>query len=75
MNYKEFKALKDSESKAFKGVNGVWTLAAYLISYRTKELLLVLVAALFFWLIIVIVNPSVAATIRHFMIKVGWLAW
>jgi len=70
MNYKEFKETKSLETKAFKSINGVWTMAAYLISYRLKELLLILTVVLLFWIVTLIVNPSVAATIRYFIGKI-----
>ncbi len=46
MKYKEFKEKKAEEDQAFKRINSILTFIAYILRYRFKEFLIVLVIIL-----------------------------
>ena len=68
MKYSEYREKRREETKAFSMINGIWTLLAYLISYRMKEFLLLVVVVLLSWTVFVIVKPEIATTIKKIII-------
>ena len=70
MKYSEYKEKQKDAVKAFKMINGLWTLLAYLISYRMKELLLLCVVLLLSWIVIMMVNPNIAFYIKQIVLRI-----
>ena len=68
MKYSEYREKQKEEAKAFSMVNGLWTFLAYLISYRMKEFLFLVVVILLSWSIFVITKPEIAVTIKKIII-------
>ena len=68
MKYSEYREKRREETKAFSMINGIWTLLAYLISYRMKEFLFLIVIILLSWSVFVVMKPEIATTIKKIII-------
>jgi dolichol kinase len=64
MKFSEYREKRKEEVKAFHMINGIWTLLAYLISYRLKEFLLLVIVALISWTVLVIIKPEIAVAAK-----------
>ena len=68
MKYSEYKERRKEEAKAFSMINGVWTFLAYLVGYRMKEFLCLVIIVLLSWTIFVIMKPEIAMTAKKIII-------
>jgi hypothetical protein len=67
MKFSQFK----EEQKALGKVNGIFSLIAYIITYKTKETLSILALVLIAWIATMILDPSLAVSIKYKL--VGWI--
>jgi hypothetical protein len=59
MKYQEFKSLGK--------VSGIFSLIAFIITYKTKETLSILTLVLVAWIATLILNPDMAASIKNYI--------
>jgi hypothetical protein len=64
MKYSDYK----EEQKAFGKINGILTLVAYMLRYRSKEVFLLLIFILAGWIITIIIDPSIALSAKKYII-------
>jgi hypothetical protein len=65
MKYSQFR----EEQAAFGKINGLFTLIAYLIRFRMKELFFILILFLLAWITTIIINPSIAVSVKTMIIR------
>jgi hypothetical protein len=66
MKYSDYK----EEQKAFGKINGLFMLIAYLIRFRMKELFFILILFLLAWIVTIIINPSMAFSIKTMITRI-----
>jgi hypothetical protein len=64
MKYSQYK----EEKQALGKVNGIFSFLAYILTFKTKEVLSIITLFLLTWIATMILNPEVALSIRKYLI-------